>query len=35
MLQGQYQNNLKGLVFDNQNDELPKISGEYILEKVF
>ncbi|WVZ82126.1 hypothetical protein U9M48_029427 [Paspalum notatum var. saurae] len=32
---GQYQNNLKGLVFDNQNDELPKISGDYILEKVF
>uniref|UniRef100_A0A0E0M966 ABC transporter domain-containing protein n=1 Tax=Oryza punctata TaxID=4537 RepID=A0A0E0M966_ORYPU len=34
-LQGQYQNDLKGLVFDNQDDELPKIPGEYILENVF
>lgn len=35
LLQGQYQNDLKGLVFDNQDDELPKIPGEYILENVF
>ncbi|KAM0851930.1 hypothetical protein ACQ4PT_052103 [Festuca glaucescens] len=34
-LQGQYQNDLVGLVFDNQDDELPKIPGEYILENVF
>ncbi|RLN18038.1 ABC transporter G family member 11-like [Panicum miliaceum] len=34
-LQGQYQNDLKGLVFNNQDDELPKIPGEYILENVF
>lgn len=34
-MQGQYQNDLKGLVFNNQDDELPKISGEYILENVF
>ncbi|KAG8092096.1 hypothetical protein GUJ93_ZPchr0012g20089 [Zizania palustris] len=34
-LQGQYQNDLKGLVFDNQYDDLPKIPGEYILENVF
>ena len=32
---GQYQNFLVGSVFDNQDDELPKIPGEYILEKVF
>ena len=35
ILQGQYQNDLKGLVFNNQDDELPKIPGEYILENVF
>jgi hypothetical protein len=35
VLQGQYQNDLVGLVFDNQDDELPKIPGEYILENVF
>ncbi|KAL2478885.1 ABC transporter G family member 11 [Forsythia ovata] len=34
-LQGQYQNDLKGLVFDNQTPDLPKIPGEYILEYVF
>uniref|UniRef100_A0ACD5U6A6 Uncharacterized protein n=1 Tax=Avena sativa TaxID=4498 RepID=A0ACD5U6A6_AVESA len=34
-LQGQYQNDLVGLVFDNQDDELPKIPGEFILENVF
>ncbi|MBA0738465.1 hypothetical protein Gogos_011814 [Gossypium gossypioides] len=34
-LQGQYQNDLKGLLFDNQPPELPKIPGEYILENVF
>lgn len=34
-MQGQYQNDLKGLVFDNQTPDLPKIPGEYVLEKVF
>ncbi|KAK7380160.1 hypothetical protein VNO78_32626 [Psophocarpus tetragonolobus] len=34
-LQGQYQNDLRGLLFDNQTPDLPKIPGEYILEKVF
>ncbi|XP_051136527.1 ABC transporter G family member 11 [Andrographis paniculata] len=34
-LQGQYQNDLKGLIFDNQSSDLPKIPGEYILENVF
>ncbi|KAL0318725.1 UNVERIFIED_CONTAM: ABC transporter G family member 11 [Sesamum angustifolium] len=34
-LQGQYQNDLKGLIFDNQSPDLPKIPGEYILENVF
>ncbi|KAF7813386.1 ABC transporter G family member 11 [Senna tora] len=34
-LQGQYQNDLKGLIFDNQTPLQPKIPGEYILEKVF
>ncbi|XP_004495240.1 ABC transporter G family member 11-like [Cicer arietinum] len=34
-LQGQYQNDLKGLIFDNQTPDLPKIPGEYILEYVF
>lgn len=33
--QGQYQNDLKGLIFDNQTPDLPKIPGEYILENVF
>lgn len=35
LFQGQYQNDLKGLLFDNQPPELPKIPGEYILENVF
>ncbi|KAK7269009.1 hypothetical protein RIF29_21724 [Crotalaria pallida] len=34
-LQGQYQNDLLGLLFDNQTPDLPKIPGEYILENVF
>ncbi|CAK9156367.1 unnamed protein product [Ilex paraguariensis] len=34
-LQGQYQNDLNGLVFDNQSPGLPKIPGEYILENIF
>ncbi|KAK2989511.1 hypothetical protein RJ640_005403, partial [Escallonia rubra] len=34
-LQGQYQNDLKGLMFDNQTPEQGKIPGEYILEYVF
>ncbi|KAK9106253.1 hypothetical protein Syun_022264 [Stephania yunnanensis] len=34
-IQGQYQNDLKGLMFDNQTPDLPKIPGEYILENVF
>ncbi|XP_068639700.1 ABC transporter G family member 11-like [Aristolochia californica] len=34
-LQGQYQNDLKGLIFDNQSPEMPKIPGEYILKNVF
>ena len=33
--QGQYQNDLEGLLFDNESPELPKIPGEYILENVF
>lgn len=34
--QGQYQNDLKGLMFDNQTPNgLPKIPGDYILENVF
>ncbi|KAL2334415.1 hypothetical protein Fmac_015628 [Flemingia macrophylla] len=34
-LQGQYQNDLRGLIFDNETPDLPKIPGEYILENVF
>jgi hypothetical protein len=36
-LRGQYQNDLKGLLFDGQQDDvLPsKIPGEFILENVF
>ncbi|KAL9673770.1 hypothetical protein QQ045_030032 [Rhodiola kirilowii] len=34
-LQGQYQNDLKGLVFDSQPPDQFKIPGEYILENVF
>lgn len=33
--QGQYQNDLRGLWFDNQTPDLPKIPGEYILENIF
>lgn len=33
--QGQYQNDLKGLLFDNQPPSTFKIPGEYILENVF
>ncbi|MBA0789119.1 hypothetical protein Gotri_000114 [Gossypium trilobum] len=35
IFQGQYQNDLKGLLFKNQSPELPQIPGEYILENVF
>lgn len=35
MSQGQYQNDLLGLVFDNQTPDLPKVPGEYILENFF
>lgn len=34
-LQGQYQNDLKGLIFDNESPDLPKIPGEFILENIF
>ncbi|OIT00239.1 PREDICTED: ABC transporter G family member 11 [Nicotiana attenuata] len=34
-LQGQYQNDLMGLVFDNTSPDLPKIPGEFILEQIF
>ncbi|KAG5536056.1 hypothetical protein RHGRI_023743 [Rhododendron griersonianum] len=34
-LQGQYQNDLKGLLFDNDPPGVIKIPGEYILENVF
>ncbi|XP_010537533.1 PREDICTED: ABC transporter G family member 11 [Tarenaya hassleriana] len=34
-LQGQYQNDLKGLLFDSQSPSSFKIPGEYILENVF
>lgn len=34
-MQGQYQNDLNGMVFDNQSPDLPRIPGEYILENVF
>eukprot|EP01018_Ginkgo_biloba_P024234 Gb_41809 [translate_table: standard] len=34
-LQGQYQNDLLGLEFDNQAAFLPKISGEYVVTNVF
>ena len=35
LFQGQYQNDLRGLLFDNRTPDLPKIPGEYILENVF
>eukprot|EP00249_Psilotum_nudum_P032001 c47085_g1_i1 orf=80-2188(-) len=34
-LQGQYQNDLLGLEFDNQSPFLPKITGEYLVTHVF
>ncbi|OMO52903.1 ABC transporter-like protein [Corchorus olitorius] len=34
-LQGQSKIDLKGLLFDNQSPDFPKIPGEYILENVF
>ncbi|XP_004234313.1 ABC transporter G family member 11 [Solanum lycopersicum] len=34
-LQGQYQNDLMGLEFDNSSPDLPKIPGEFILEQIF
>ncbi|KAJ6839413.1 ABC transporter G family member 11-like [Iris pallida] len=34
-LQGQYQNDLHGLMFDSQSPDLPKIPGDYVLEYVF
>ncbi|KAG9155961.1 hypothetical protein Leryth_012046 [Lithospermum erythrorhizon] len=34
-LQGQYQNDLKGLLFDNESPDGMKIPGEYILEVIF
>ncbi|GAB4842689.1 ABC transporter G member 11 [Ancistrocladus abbreviatus] len=34
-IQGQYQNDLKGLVFDTNSPLLGKVSGEYILENIF
>ncbi|KAL3724977.1 hypothetical protein ACJRO7_030053 [Eucalyptus globulus] len=34
-LQGQYQNDLSGMLFENQSPDLPRIPGEYILENVF
>ncbi|KAG6426106.1 hypothetical protein SASPL_110321 [Salvia splendens] len=34
-IQGQYQNDLKGLMFDNMSPNQPKISGEFILENIF
>uniref|UniRef100_A0A0D6R0X6 ABC transporter domain-containing protein n=1 Tax=Araucaria cunninghamii TaxID=56994 RepID=A0A0D6R0X6_ARACU len=34
-LQGQYQNDLLGLEFDNQIPYFPKISGEYVVTTVF
>lgn len=33
--QGQYQNDLLGLSFDNQSPILPKLPGDYILKVVF
>lgn len=34
-LQGQYQNDLLGLEFDNRYSFMPKISGEYVVTQVF
>ncbi|MCD9560733.1 hypothetical protein HAX54_019522 [Datura stramonium] len=35
LYEGQYKNDLKGLMFDNQSLDLPKISGEYALKYTF
>lgn len=32
---GGCQNDIEGLVFDNQTPDLPKIPGEFILENIF
>ncbi|PHT79870.1 hypothetical protein T459_17922 [Capsicum annuum] len=34
-VQGQYKNDLKELIFDNQSLDLPKITGEYALKETF
>ncbi|KAL2555801.1 ABC transporter G family member 11 [Forsythia ovata] len=34
-VQGECQNDIKGLIFDNQSPDLPKIRGEFILENIF
>lgn len=34
-LQGQYQNDLSGLLFDNDSPDKFKIPGDYLLEKFF
>ncbi|KAG6422207.1 hypothetical protein SASPL_118772 [Salvia splendens] len=34
-IQGQYKNDLKGLMFDDISPYLPKLSGEFILENTF
>ncbi|KAI4319268.1 hypothetical protein MLD38_032890 [Melastoma candidum] len=34
-IQGQYQNDLAGLVFDNQSLDQARIPGEYVLEIIF
>ncbi|KAG5602498.1 hypothetical protein H5410_033868 [Solanum commersonii] len=34
-VQGQYKNDLKGLIFDNQSPHPPKITGEYALKHIF
>ncbi|MCD9560732.1 ABC transporter G member 11 [Datura stramonium] len=34
-VQGQYKNDLEGLIFDNQSFNLPKITGEYALKQIF
>ena len=34
-MQGQYKNDLKGLMFDDISPNLPKLSGEFILENTF
>ncbi|KAI4329935.1 hypothetical protein MLD38_028260 [Melastoma candidum] len=34
-LQGQYKNDMQGMIFDNQSPDLQKIPEEYILENIF